>query len=574
MPTEVLKLVGLEAEARRGLHGRVCGDGEIGMVRFQGSASLRRVERKMDMYRRSLLAALAAPVLAAPVLLPGAAHAAMPSRAKTLRVVPETLTTVLDPHFTTSFTTRDFSYLVYDTLFAVNDRWEPQPQMVDRWEVSEDRKVWSFVLRPGLTFHDGTPVTAEDCVASLRRWGSRDSLGGLMFQATESLESLDANSFRLTLKSPFGLVLDALAKPGAMVPAIMPKRLAETPATRAITEPVGSGPYRFVAQEYRPGDRIVLARHDAYRPRSEPSVWASGGKVAHFERVELISMPDVATQVSSLLTGEVDYCERLPADVLAAFDRSRDVHVQVVSPFGYQGVLRFNHLRPPFNDVRVRRAVMLAVDQTQYLPGVGGREEYQRLCRSMFGCGTPYETVAGMPPAADLDGARAMLRDAGVDFALPIVILHPADAPGIAALGLITQDLLTKLGFHVDLQSMDFNTFAGRRARHEGWNIFHTTTAVPDAQSPLQNTFVNAAGPNGGFPGWPEDAEVQRLRAAFAASGDAAERHRLAETIHKRAAELGFYMPLGQFLTPSAWRSDLADVPTGPAMFLWGIRRV
>ncbi|WP_424136049.1 ABC transporter substrate-binding protein [Roseomonas chloroacetimidivorans] len=523
------------------------------------------------MHRRSLLAATA--LLAAPALLPCLARAQTASRAATLRVVPETLTTILDPHFTTSFTTRDFSYLVYDTLLAVNDKWEPRPQMAERWEASPDGMEWRFFLRDGLTFHDGTPVTAEDCAASLRRWGQRDALGSVMLRATEVLDAPDARTVRIKLKQPFGLVLQALAKPGAMVPMIMPKRLAETPPNRPVTEPIGSGPYKFAAAEYRPGDRIVLVRHEGYRPRPEPAVWASGGKRPTFERVELIAMPDVSSQVSALSTGEVDYLERLPADVLPILQRNRDVKVQVVSPFGYQGILRFNHLLPPFNNLQARRAVMMAVDQADYLPGVAGLPEYGRECRSMLGCGTPYETTAGMPLKPDLEGARRLLRESGVDLSQPVVIIHPADAPGIAVLGLVTQDLLTKLGFKVDLQSMDLNTFFGRRARPEGWNVFHTTATVPDMQTPLQNSYMEAAGAPGGFAGWPKDEQVQADRAAFAAASTEAERKRLAEKIHARAAEQAFYMPLGQFVAASAWRSELADVPMGPAMFLWNIRR-
>ncbi len=513
-------------------------------------------------------AALLAAFLAA---LPAAAQ--VPSRAQTLRVAPETLTRVLDPHFTTSFTTRDFAYLVFDTLFAVNDRWEPQPQMVERWERSADGLVWTFTLREGLIWHDGTPVTAEDCVASLRRWGARDALGGALMRATAALEAVDPMSFRLTLREPFGLVLEALAKPGAMVPMMMPARLAATPPMQQIPEVIGSGPYRFVTEEYRPGDRIVVRRHAGYRPRPEPANWASGGKVARMERVELISMPDVSTQVSALTTGEIDYAERLPADVLPILERNPAVRVQVVSPYGYQGILRFNHLHPPFDDARVRRAVMMAVDQRDYLPGVAGRDAYQRVCLSMYGCGTPLETTSGMPAAPDLEGARRLLRESGADLSKPIAIIHPADAPGIAALGLVTQDLLQRLGFRVDLQSMDLNTYFGRRARPEGWNIAHTTNTVPDMQSPLLNPFLNAAGYPNGFAGWPKDDEIERLRVEFARATTAQERQRLATEIHRRAAEAGFYMPLGQFVAASAWRSNLMGVLEGPAMFLWNMER-
>lgn len=518
------------------------------------------------MHRRALVATLALPAL----LSRGAA--AQASRASTLRVVPETLTTIFDPHFTTSFTTRDVAYLVYDTLFAVNDRWEPKPQMVERWTESPDGRDWTFTLREGLAFHDGSPVTAEDCTASIRRWGARDSLGAFLIAATESLEPLDARSFRLRLSRPFGLVLQALAKPGAMVPMIMPKRLAETPPARPVTEPIGSGPYRFVASEYRAGDRIVFARNEAYRPRPEPAVWASGGKRPTFERIEFIALPDVSSQVSGLSTGEVDYLERVPADVLPVLERNRTVRAQVVSPFGYQGILRFNHTLAPFDDVRVRRAVMLAVKQADYMAAVSGRAEFARDCRSMYGCGTPYETTAGMPAATDFAAARAALQASGADLSKPISILHPADAPGIAALGLVSQDLLTRLGFTVDMQTMDLNTFFGRRARPEGWHIFHTTNTVPDMQTPLQNAYLNGAGARG-FVGWPASEAVEAGRGAFAAAADEPARKAAAEQVHRAAAEAGFYMPLGQFVAPSAWRAELNDVPTGPAMFLWNIRR-
>jgi peptide/nickel transport system substrate-binding protein len=507
------------------------------------------------------------------LLISTSALAQAPSRASTLRVAPETLTRVLDPHFTTSFTTRDFAYLVFDTLYAVNDRWEPTPQMVERHTRSPDGLTWTFTLRPGLTWHDGTAVTAEDCVASLRRWGARDALGGAMMRATASIDVVDATTFRLVLREPFGLVLEALAKPGAMVPAMMPARLAATAPTAQIPQVIGSGPYRFVAEEYRPGDRIVVQRHAAYRPRPEPAVWASGGKVARMERVELLALPDVSTQVSALTTGEIDYVERLPADVLPVLERNANVRVATVSSYGFQGLVRFNHLHPPFDNPAVRRAVMLAVDQADYLAAVAGRPAFARQCRSMFGCGTPLETTAGMPLAADLEGARRMLRESGADLSRPVVIIHPADAPGIAALGLVSQDLLTRLGFRVDLQAMDLNTYFGRRARPEGWNLAHTTNTVPDMQSPLLNPFVNGAGFPAGFAGWPKDEEVERLRVAFAGAAEPAERQRIATEIHRRAAEGGFYMPLGQFTAASAWRANLTGVLEGPAMFLWNIGR-
>jgi peptide/nickel transport system substrate-binding protein len=175
---------------------------------------------------RTTLALLAAALLA---ITPAAAQA--PSRGNTLRVAPETLTRVLDPHFTTSFTTRDFAYLVFDTLVAVNDRWEPTPQMLESWERSEDGLNWTFTLRDGLAWHDGSAVTAEDCVASLRRWGARDALGSAMMRAAASLDVVDGRTFRLLLREPFGLVLEK--RSASPVRAPFPCRMTALPTASA-----------------------------------------------------------------------------------------------------------------------------------------------------------------------------------------------------------------------------------------------------------------------------------------------------------------------------------------------------
>ena len=283
-----------------------------------------------------------------------------------LRVAPETLTRVLDPHFTTSFTTRDFAYLVFDTLFAVDDKFEPRPQMVERYTLSDDKLTYTFVLRPGLKWHDGQPVTAADCVASIRRWASRDPMGQTLQRFIATLDATDDKTIKLVLKEPYGLVLNSLAKIGAPVPFMMPARIAATPGAEQVKEIIGSGPYRFRADLHEPGVKIVLEKFADYVPRNEPPVWASGGKVAKMQRVELMGIADPQTQVNALIAGEVDYLERVPADLLPLFTPRSGAKAEVVSALGYQAVMRLNHLQPPFNDPKVRRAIAMAVDRSQY----------------------------------------------------------------------------------------------------------------------------------------------------------------------------------------------------------------
>jgi peptide/nickel transport system substrate-binding protein len=516
------------------------------------------------------VAALALALSAGPV-----AHAQQ--QPQLLRVVPETLSRILDPHFTTSFTTRDFGYLVYDTLFAVDENFEPKPQMVERWDVSADKLTYSFTLRPGLTWHDGQPVTAADCVASLRRWGSRDAMGQTLLRFVASIDAVDAATFRIVLKEPYGLVLDSLAKIGAAVPFMMPERIARTPGTEQVREIIGSGPYRFRADLHEPGNKLVLERFDAYRPRSEAPNWASGAKIAKIPRIEMIALPDPGTQVNALIAGEVDYLERIPADLTPLLDARSGARAEVVGKFGFQGIMRMNHLQPPFDNPKARLAIARAIDRTDYAALVAGDPKLATPCAAMFGCGTPLESQAGIP-TRDVEAAKHLLREAGVDMSKPIVMLHVAGSPGIAALGNVTRQVLIDLGFQVDMRSMDFQTFATTRLNTKsiaegGWNIAHTTNTVPDQGNPISNPFLVATGHPASAWGWPSDARIEELRLQFARAETLAERKSIAAAIQIRAYEQTLYVPLAQFTAPSAWRRNLEGVLLSPVMLLHNIEK-
>lgn len=493
----------------------------------------------------------------------------------TLRVVPETLSRILDPHFTTSFTTRDLGYLIYDTLFAVDDTFTPKPQMVESYTVSPDKLTYVFVLRPGLRWHDGQPVTAADCVASIRRWASRDSMGQTLTKFLASLEATDAATLKLVLKEPYGLVLESLGKVGAPVPFMMPERIAKTPGNEQVKDIIGSGPYKFRPDLHEPGVKIVLEKFADYKPRSEPPNWASGGKIARLDRVEMLGLPDAQTQVSALIRGEVDYLERVPADLLPLIDAKSGAKAEVVSKFGFQAIMRMNHLQPPFDSLKVRQAIAKAIDRSLYAAVVAGDPSFATDCAAVFGCDMPYDSKDGIP-ARDIAAAKALLAEAGVDFSKPIVMLHVANAPGIAALGNVTRQVLVDLGFKVDMQAMDFQTFATRRLNTKpvsegGWNLAHTTNTVPDQGNPLSNPFLVATGPPASAWGWPTDPTTEALRLKFATASDEAARKAIANEIQARSYEQVLYLPLAQFTTPSAWRNNLQGVLKSPAMLLYNI---
>ena len=504
--------------------------------------------------------------------LAGATALARPAAAQgrhgVLRYALTTMPNVIDPHFSAGFQVRDITYAVFDTLFAVDDQYRPTPQMVDRWTVSEDGLTWRFTLRPGLRWHDGPPVTAEDCVLSIRRWSARDAMGSLLRAATGSMNVLDDSSFEIVLHQPFGFVLDALAKPGSNVPAMLPKRLASLPPTQPIKELIGSGPFRFVPGESMADQKMVFTRNADYVPRAEKPVWASGGKVVKIDRLEIVAIPDPATQLNALLAGEVDYIERVQADLMpllksGAGRRLRTIHQQAV-----QIVIRINHLQPPFDNLQARRALLLALSQQDMVDATVGTPELGHVTPAIFGSNGPYASEAGAPGRPDLAAARQMLTASGVDLSRPVVQLLVSNDATVTPAGQVIGKTLQALGFKLDQQAVDFATFAQRRLKmgpvaEGGWNIGNSTIGTTELATPLVSQPVIASG-RAALWGWPEDAEIERLRAAFARETDAERRRDLARAIQTRVYETVAYLPGGEVRTTSAvgdWVSGAIDAP-------------
>src|SRR5881227_2712377 len=304
---------------------------------------------------------------------------------KTITAVMHSDLRVIDPLFTTAYITRDHGYMVYDTLLATDSSFKIQPQMAD-WKVSDDKLTYTFTLRDGLKWHDGAPVTAEDCVASLKRWGRNDNMGQKLMDFTASIEPIDAKTFALKLKEPYGLVLESIGKPSSYTPFMMPKRLAETPAGQQIKEQIGSGPFKFVQAEFQPGVKAVYEKNADYVPRKEAPSWTSGGKIVKVDRVEWITMADAQTAVNALQSGDIDFIENPSFDILRVLTANKDIKIETSNQLGFQTVGRMNFLLPPFDNVKVRRAALLAMNQKDVLDALIGNPEYFKICGAIFMC--------------------------------------------------------------------------------------------------------------------------------------------------------------------------------------------
>jgi peptide/nickel transport system substrate-binding protein len=512
---------------------------------------------------------------AAAAVAAGPAVAPLPRRGGTLRYIPIGDLKILDPIWTTAYITRDHGYMIYDTLFATDEKLQIQPQMVERYSQSRDHLRYSFTLRDGLQFHDGQPVTAEDCVASLLRWGRKDPLGKLMLAAAGKLQATGRKSFVLELKEPFGLVLEALGKPSSNVPFVMPARLAATPENEPVKEPIGSGPYRFVKAEWQPGHEVVYERNPTYVARSEPPSGAAGGKHVYLDRVLWRYMPDPATAQAALEAGELDYWSFPPLDFVTRLERNPALTTFVADPLGLVGWIRPNHLHPPFNAKKARQALLWAMNQQTFLQTAIGQPKYYRPCPGIFMCGgVPYETPAGAPPKPDPERARRLLKESGYD-GRPLVVLDPTDRPELHAAALATGELLREIGAAVDLQAMDWSTLLARRAKQDppaqgGWNIFATNWIAADVLTPAVNAGIGGTCAGAWF-GWYCSERMEKLRADWVRASDPAKRKQLAADIQTLAYDEVPFVPWGQYVQPQVFAKRVRGVLTFAAPVMWNV---
>ena len=516
-------------------------------------------------------------------LASGAAALAMPALARAesesvLRFVPQADLSVLDPVWTTTYQTRDHGFLVFDTLFGLDDQFRAQPQMAEGARSDDDGKRWTITLRDGLKFQDNTPVLARDCAASVKRWGARDAFGQALMAATDEISAPDDKTLVFQLKRPFPLLPDALAKtPPSMCP-IMPERLASTDPYKQAAEMVGSGPYRYIANERVSGSRVVYERFAGYVPRgSGVASGTAGPKVAHFDRIEWRIIPDEATVAGALQTGEVDWWLTPGADWLPVLRKAGKLKVDITVPTGYIATMRFNQLQPPFDNPAVRRAMVHAVKLADYMQAMVGTDPSLWHDGVGYFCpGTPMASTAGLE---NLTGPRDIspeaLKKAGYTGE-KIVLLAPTDIPSAKALADVSADLLHKMGANVDYQAMDWATLVQRRAKQTpvdqgGWNMFHTSWAGTDMMTPAGHVFLRGNGKDATV-GWPTSPKLEELRNAWFAAPDEAEQKKICEEMQERAFEDVPYVPLGQYLAPTAYQGTLTGMLNGNPVF-WNVRR-
>jgi peptide/nickel transport system substrate-binding protein len=535
-----------------------------------------RTEESASMQRRSFLAGAAA-IAAAPIR-PAIAQTTRPG---VLRYVPQADLTVIDPVMTTAYVTRYHATMVWDQLYGIDSKLQPQPQMVAGHTLEDDGRLWTFTLRDNLCFHDGEPVRGRDCVASIKRWAVRDPMGQVLLARVAEMAAPDDRRFTIRLTRPFSLVLHCLAKIGPPALMVMPERLASTDPFQSIQEVVGSGPFRFIAQERVVGSRVVYARNQDYVPRPDGTPdWQAGPKIVHFDRVEWTVMPDPGTASAALQAGEVDWWENPPNDLLPALERSAGVRTEATGPLGTIGTGVFNHLHPPFDKPAVRRIVQEAVSQVDFMTAaIGTNTELWHAGVGIFPPGTPMASEAGMDritgPGRDLATLRQAMREAGYQGE-QIILMAATDQAVQFAEDAVALDLLQKLGMNVRFEAMDWGTLVQRRASKAppdkgGWNMFITGWSGLDMTTPLTNQTLRSNGAQAWF-GWPDLPPVQTLIDAWVEAPDLAAQQAIAADVQRKALDLVPYFTTGQYFPHTACRHDISGTIPGQYVF-WNVHR-
>jgi peptide/nickel transport system substrate-binding protein len=500
--------------------------------------------------------------------------------AQTVTVVMHSDLKILDPIWTTAYIVRNHGYLVWDTLFAMDEKLEVKPQMVDKYDVSADKLTYTFTLRDGLEWSDGTPVTADDCIASIKRWGAKDSMGQLLLARVADFGKVNDKTFTLKLKEPYGLVLQSLGKPSSNVPFMMPARVAATdPNTQIKAEDViGSGPFLFKREEWKPGEKTVYVKNPKYKPRNEPVSGMAGGKVVKIDRVEWKVLGDHQTAVNALLNGEIDMIESPPHDLLPVLAKDKNVKLFSANPLGLQYTFRFNVLHKPFDNPKIRQAVLYALNQKDFLDATIGDPKWYKECKAMFVCGSPLETVKGWEDklSSNFEKSKALLKEAGYD-GTPVVLMQSTDLASLTNLAPVAKNLMEKGGFKVDMQSMDWQTLVSRRTKKDppdkgGWNAFLTAWVAADILNPVMAGFFNAGCDKAMF-GWPCDETIQKLRDDYARETDPAKQKAFAEAVQVRVTEYPTHVHLGQWYQPFALRTSIDGAVHAPVPVFWNMTK-
>jgi peptide/nickel transport system substrate-binding protein len=503
-----------------------------------------------------------------------------PPASRTLRVVLAGDLATYDPIWTTANITAYHGAMVYDTLFAIDEKLAPQPQMVSKYAASDDQLTWTFELRDGLKFSDGTPVTAKDCVASIKRWAVRSGTGQLMLQRLKDVTAKDDKTFVVSLKEKFPLLIDGFSSPSTPVLFIMREKEAMTDPMQKIDTIIGSGPFIMNMAETKAGSQYVYDRNPNYVPRAEPPSGSAGGKVAKVDRVIFQNMPDSQTAVSALQAGEIDFYEIPPIDLLDQLDSDPGIKLINLTDLGTVGYIGLNWLYPPFNNKKLRQSLLYIVNQEEMMKPTFVDKKWYQGCGGWMTCGSPMENDANtdwFKGGQNLAKARELMKEGGYD-GRPVVVLQATNIPYMMNAATVFAAQLRSAGYNVQLQPMDWANVVQRRANKSppdqgGWNVFFTSSGGLSNANPYMIGGMATTGDKGWF-GWPTDEKNEELRAKWINAPTLAERQAVARDLQANAWDIVPHMYYGKWSQPAAHRKNVTGWLKVPELVVfWNVSK-
>jgi peptide/nickel transport system substrate-binding protein len=499
---------------------------------------------------------------------------------RVLTFIPQSDLSVLDPIWAAAYVVRNHAMMVFDTLYGMDASYRIHPQMAVGHRVEDDGRTWSIALRDGLVWHDGQKVLARDCVASIRRWGARDGFGQTLLAVTDELSAPDDRTIRFRLKHPFPLLPAALGKPSSNICIMMPERLANTDPFKQVTDMTGSGPFRFIAKDHVVGSLVAYERNAAYVPRPDgtPS-FTAGPKIAHIDRVEWHVQPDASTAAAAMQAGEHDWWENPSFDLLPLLRGAKNLNVVLLNPTGTISGLRFNHLQPPFSNPVLRRALLGAVNQEDFMTAVATSDRRNWVTGvGVFCPGTPMASDAGMEVLTgprNLDRVRRAVAESGYKGERAVVPI-PTDLLTLKAMGEVGVDKLQRAGINVEPRYTDRGSVIQLLAKMEpveqdGWSALHTGWSGFDQFDPAVHLWIRGNGRQA-TRGWPESPQLEALRDAWFRADDITDQRRIAVDIQRQVFVDVPYIPLGQYLPLTVFQRTVIDALSGYPLF-WNLRK-
>ncbi|MER9871365.1 ABC transporter substrate-binding protein [Mesorhizobium sp. M0136] len=485
-----------------------------------------------------------------------------------------------DPIFSTGTEVADHGTAIYETLFALDSKFMPQPQMVGKWHVSEDKKTYTFELRDGLAWHDGTPVTAADCVASIRRWAQVAAGGQLIMERASDISNKDDKTFTIALKEPLGFLIDFLADVVPPIPFIMREKDASRPASEQVTTKIGSGPFKFNEDLARPGASYTYDRDEKYVPRKERSDGLAGGKIVNVDRVVWNVIADRQTAIAALQAGEIDYYGSPPSDLYPLIESDPNLQLDILDKGGRDVILRMNFLQPPFDNVKARQAMLHLMDQGALMRAGVADPKYIKPVTSIFGQDTPLsndENTGWYKKGGDPEKAKQLFQEAGY-AGEKIVILDPTDWPLVDNISQFLAASLRKVGINAELAPMTWAALTSRRANkgpveNGGWNVHITDDSEYSLGNPLTNTVLAANGDKAWY-GWPKNDEYEALRVKMAQVATLDERKALARKMQGIWWDFVGDLRLGKSVNPIVRRKTLTGLIHMPQIVpMWNMQK-